>query len=67
MSDDVISSISAHLRGLGIDNFSVHAGRIRIGSLYWIANPCECGEKGCDGWSLEPALPVGCVCDAAGS
>ncbi|MCA1196372.1 hypothetical protein K9B35_00185 [Sphingomonas sp. R647] len=59
MNDDVIQSISAHLKGLGIDNFSIDAGQIRIGSLHWIANACTCGETGCDGWALEPILPVG--------
>jgi hypothetical protein len=46
-------SLSGYIRGLGIDNFSISDGSVRIGPHLWQALPCGCGAADCDGWSLD--------------
>jgi hypothetical protein len=47
-------SLETHLRSLALDNFSIEADYLRIGSMRWFAQPCGCDEAGCDGWRIEP-------------
>ncbi|MCW1430115.1 hypothetical protein [Novosphingobium sp. JCM 18896] len=48
-------SLSAYIRSLGIDNFSIADGLLRLGSRSFRVNPCRCGEPSCDGWKLKPS------------
>ena len=51
-----MSSLAEHLRSIGIDYFKIEGSVVRIGSWYWIAEPCQCASSNCDGWNLRLRL-----------
>jgi hypothetical protein len=47
-------SLATHLRSLSLDNFTIAADHVRVGTSRWTARRCACGDSKCDGWELEP-------------
>lgn len=46
-------SISDALQAVGLDNFSVASGLVRIGGTFWRSVDCSCARPDCEGWALE--------------
>ena len=46
-------SLIAYIRSLGMDNFAVMDGVVRLGSRLFNINRCRCGGSDCDGWTLK--------------
>ena len=47
-------SLAAYIRSLGIDNFVIANGVLRLGSRSFNVDRCGCDESTCDGWRLKP-------------
>lgn len=50
-------SLTDYIRSLGIDNFQIAGGLLRLGSRMFSVDRCGCGQAHCDGWKLRPCDP----------